>query len=153
MTLVLGFIIAIIYVNLKKSQESQQSILLKIVANYMQLLTAAMSFNLRFPDEITEAFEPARRIGQSSEVFLSFDCFVSDTDLKFFTPSNAIFKMLLTSVLPIFLVVMSLLIWMIAWICFHKYIESLKRNMVITVMTLIYMLHPMLTKVGLEIFQ
>ena len=151
--MVLGFFIAIIYINIKKNKESQQSILLRIIANYLQLLTAAMSFNLRFPDAITDAFEPARRIGSSSEVFLSFDCFVSDTDTLMFAPSNSIFKMLLTAILPIFLILMSLLIWMLAWICFRKCIKDIKRNIVITAICIIYLLHPMLTKVGLEIFQ
>ena len=111
--LVAVFFIIIIVVNIRKRKESQQSILLRILANYFQLLTATLSFNLKFPDAITEAFYPLERIGNSSEAFLSFDCFIDDTEIKAFTPSNAIFKIMLTGLLPLGLILFAVIVWVL----------------------------------------
>lgn len=72
-SLVSAFFIIVIIVSIKKKKESQQSILLRIIANYLQLLTAALSFNLKFPDALTDLMYPVEKIGASSEAFLSFD--------------------------------------------------------------------------------
>jgi len=98
--LVSSFMIIMVIIGIKKKKESQQSILLRILTNYLQLLTAALSFNLKFPDTLTELFYPLERIGSSSEAFLSFDWFLRDTEVKAFTPSVAIFKIFLTGLLP-----------------------------------------------------
>ena len=71
--LVSSFFILLIIVGIKKKKENQQSILLRIFANYLQLLTAALSFNLKFPKALTDLMYPVERIGASSEAFLSFD--------------------------------------------------------------------------------
>jgi hypothetical protein len=58
---------------IRKQRESQPSILMRILANYFQMITSALSFDYKFPNAITSAFEPVQIVGASSEVFLSFD--------------------------------------------------------------------------------
>lgn len=152
-SLVGAFFIILIIVGIRKRRESQQSILLRILANYLQLLTAALSFNLKFPKALTELMYPVERIGASSEAFLSFDCFVRDTEIKAFTPSVAIFKIFLTGLLPIALVFLAMIVWLIIFVTCRRWVPDIVRNMVITVIVILFLLHPMLTKVGLEIFQ
>jgi len=151
--LVSTFFIIVIIVNVRKKRESQQSILLRILTNYLQLLTAALNFNLKFPDAITKIFYPAQRIGESSEAFMSFDWFISGTDLRAFTPSNAIFKMLLTGLLPIFLMIVVVIVWLVISLIYRRLWRDIYRNIVISIICILFLLHPMLTKVGLEIFQ
>lgn len=111
MILVLSFFIALIVVGIRKKKESQQSILLRILANYLQLLTATLSFDMKFPQVITDLFYPVQKIGASSEAFLSIDCFFRDTEIKGFTPSNSIFKIFLSGLLPIFLILVAIVVW------------------------------------------
>ena len=147
------FFIIMIIVGIKKKRESQQSILLRIIANYLQLLTAAMSFNLKFPASFSQMMFPAEKIGTSSEAFLSFDWFVRDSNVITMTPNIPIFKVLLTGLLPIFLILLGLTFWSISYMIPTSMFKDIKRNICITIIVILYLLHPMLTKVGLEMFQ
>lgn len=71
--LISTYFIIMIIIGIRKRRESQQSILFRILTNYLQLLTAALSFNLKFPDALSDLFFAAEKIGASSEAFLSFD--------------------------------------------------------------------------------
>jgi hypothetical protein len=142
-----------IIVGIRKKKENQQSILLRILVNYFQLLTAALSFDLKFPTVLTEIFYPVQKIGASSEAFLSIDCFFRDTEIKWFAPSNAIFKVFLTGLLPIFLILLGIVVWGILYLISRKYFGDILRNIVVTTIVIIFLLHPTLTKVSLELFQ
>jgi len=63
----------LIIINVRKTEESQLSVLLRILTNYLQLITTSMSLSLSYPDSLFRIFDPIRRIGDSSETFLSFD--------------------------------------------------------------------------------
>ncbi|CAI2375821.1 unnamed protein product [Moneuplotes crassus] len=151
-TLVGSFFAIMILIGIRKKRASQHSILLRILTNYLQLLTTALSFNLKFPPALTKIFYPIERIGTSSEAFLSFDCFIKDAEIKAFTPSVAIFKIFLTGLLPLLLIILGILFWLLAYAILRDRI-NLKRNLYITVIVTIFLMHPMLTKVGFEIFQ
>jgi len=153
MILVSIFFIVMIVVGIKKKKESQQSILLRILANYFQLLTAALSFDMTFPKAITDIFYPVQKVGASSEAFLSIDCFFRDSEINGFTPSTAIFKVFLTGLLPLFLILIAFACWSILYCVSKKLFGEIKRNVTVTVIVIIFLLHPTLTKVGLEIFQ
>ena len=73
MILVIIFIIMLIIVNLRKKEESQKSILMRIMTNYLQVITAMLSFNIKFPNVINDIFYPADKIGSTSTPFVSFD--------------------------------------------------------------------------------
>ena len=147
------FFIIMIVVGIRKRRESQQSILLRIMANYLQLLTAAMSFNLKFPASLSDVLFPAEKIGTSTEAFLSFDWFLKDSNAITTTPNIGMFKVLLTGLLPIFLILLGLAFWSITYLIPTKLFKDFKRNVCVTIIVILYLLHPMLTKVGLEMFQ
>lgn len=46
---------------------------MRIMTNYMQIIAAALSYNLEFPNYILDILSSAKQAGQSSGVFLSFD--------------------------------------------------------------------------------
>ena len=150
--LVGSYFIVMIVIGIRKKRESQQSILLRILTNYLQLLTTALSFNLKFPTTLTQIFYPVERIGSSSEAFLSFDWFITDTEIKAFTPSVAIFKIFLTGLLPFALIIGAVLIWLVVFAIMKNKI-NLKRNIVISIIVIVFLIHPTVTKVGFEIFQ
>jgi hypothetical protein len=63
----------IIYINIHKTKDSQLSILLRILANYLQAISVAISFNLNYPNTLTKMMFPIDRFGSPSDSFLSFD--------------------------------------------------------------------------------
>lgn len=71
--LILFFLVLIIIVNIRKKKESQLSVVLRIFTNYLQLIATALSFNLKYPSFLVDAFYLVDRVGTSSESFLSFD--------------------------------------------------------------------------------
>ena len=71
--IVFMFFMLIIIINVRKKKESQVSILLRILTNYLQLLTTSLSFDVSYPSGLLEVFYPADRVGSSSDTFLSFD--------------------------------------------------------------------------------
>jgi len=153
MLLIIFFIVILIIVNIKKKKESQLSILLRIFTNYLQLIATAMSFNLQYPSFIVEMFYPVEKVGSTSESFLSFDWFFEDTEVKAFTPSTVIFKMFLSGLLPIIIVMIVIVIWTILYCTKHRWFTELKRNIVISIICIMFLLHPTLTKQALVIFQ
>ena len=117
--LVFMFIFLIIIINIRKTDESQISVLLRIFANYLQLTSSMMSLNIKIPASITSIFSPVNQIGASSEVFLSFDCFVTAYDIKGPFSSNKVFKVFLTGLLPLILLIVFAVIWLWAR-CINK---------------------------------
>jgi hypothetical protein len=63
----------VIGTNIKKTDDSEQSILMRIMTNYLQIISAAFSFNISYPNLITDLFKPVEKIGSPSEVFLFFE--------------------------------------------------------------------------------
>ena len=71
--LVLMFMVVLISMQIRKKEESQRSVLMRIMTNYLQVITAILSYNISYPGVIEEIFMPADRVGSSSEPFVSFD--------------------------------------------------------------------------------
>jgi len=68
------------------------------------LISASLSFNVKVPDNFGNAFSQFNRVSSPNETFFSFDCFINDYEIKFFAPSNSLFKLSLYVFLPIMLV-------------------------------------------------
>ena len=68
-----AYLLVLIITTIRKKKENQTSILLRIMTNYLQLIAAAYSFNLKFPDSFVEIFGSVEIVGASSDAFLSFD--------------------------------------------------------------------------------
>ncbi|CAI2366740.1 unnamed protein product [Moneuplotes crassus] len=75
--LILAFFMVIIIANIRKTTESDFSILLRILTSYLQIITTSMSMTTKYPSSMAIIFLPIERIGGSSQTFLSFDCFIN----------------------------------------------------------------------------
>ena len=71
--LALTFLMFLIGVTIRKNNENQSSILLRILTNYIQIVGIALSFNIRYPITINNLMIPLQRIGSMTENLLSFD--------------------------------------------------------------------------------
>ena len=137
---------------IRKKRENQTSILLRIFTNYLQLVTASLSFNLNFPDTITDSFGPVETVGSASDTFLSFDCFIEDTQMTGFAPSNEIFKVFLVMLLPIILIIIFSTIWGVLYIMNKKLFGNIKKYIVVSIICTVFLLHPTITKSTLDLF-
>ena len=146
------FLMILIIINIRKTRESQTSILLRIFTNYLQLITVSLSFNMKFPSEITDAFIPIQKVS-SSDTFLSFDWFIDNTEIRAFAPNNSIFKIFLASLLPIIIFVFASLVFAILRIAWKKRFSDIRRNIGVSAIWIIFLLHPTLTRESFSIFQ
>jgi hypothetical protein len=73
LAIVFGFVMFIIVLNIMKTKESELSVLLRIMTNYLHLIITSISLSTSYPTLILDMFGPAQKIGGSSEAFLSFD--------------------------------------------------------------------------------
>ena len=137
---------------IRKKHENQTSILLRIFTNYLQLVTASLSFNVNFPDTITDSFGPVDTIGSASDTFLSFDCFIEDAQMTGFAPSNGIFKVFLVMLLPIVLIVIFSMIWGVLFIVNKKLFGNIKKYITVSAICIVFLLHPTITKSTLDLF-
>ena len=153
MFIAFAFLLILTVTTIRKKKENQTSILLRIMTNYLQLISAAYSFNLRFPDGFLEVFGSIEIVGASSDAFLSFDCFVEDSEIKFFAPSVEIFKAFLTTFIPIALIIIFILMWVVLYLINHKVFSNLKRNIIVSIICILFLLHPNVTKQAFSMFE
>ena len=151
--LVLFFIAILIIVNVRKLKESQTSILMRIMANYLQIMTATFSYSMKFPAALMSMFFPVQQLGTGSDSLLSFDWFATSTKMTLFAPSTAILKVFMTAILPIILFLLAFIVWLILYWSFPKRFPDIKRNVVVSIITILFLLHPTLTKSALGMFQ
>ena len=147
------FYMVLIVLNIRKRKDCTASILIKIFTNYLQFITASLSFELRFSDGLIRFLSPMVRVGDPKQTFLSFDCFISDTHIKGPFESNSIFKLFLLSILPLILFVIIAMIWTIMKLVSKKCVSEMSRNLAISFITIVFILHPTLAFNSLSIFQ
>jgi hypothetical protein len=147
------FFMVLITINVRKTKESEVSVLFRIMANYIQLLTTSMSFSSSFPESLTDIFSPASRVGGASDTFLSFDWFITDYDVRGPFPSNSLFKLFLSALLPIILTLIVCLIWLGVHFVYRKWAPVLLRCLIISFISVVFLLHPKLTEQSISLLR
>ena len=151
--IVFAFFMLLIIINVRKSKESNLSVLFRILANYLQLIFTSMTLTSSYPETLTSAFSVTEQVGGASQAFLSFDCFIKDSDIKGPFNSNAIFKVFLLLFLPFILFMLIAIIWLGVLLLKPKWVKSLERNLVISFISILFLLHPKLTEQSLGLFR
>ncbi|CAI2362327.1 unnamed protein product [Moneuplotes crassus] len=162
------FLMLLIYINLHKKKESEISILLRILTNYLHLISAFFSFNLTLPSSFTNSFSFMNRVSSPDETFFSFDCFINDYEIKLFAPNNALFKLTLYIFFPLIMIAAIFLLFGTIRVCHEmiKYIKrewfdrnvsrgalfDFKRSMIVSMICIIFLFHPTLIVKSLSMF-
>ena len=73
MIVILTYLTYLISINLMKSSESQIATVMRILTNYLQVISTILTFDANFPNTMIEAFQPVDMIGSSSESLVSLD--------------------------------------------------------------------------------
>lgn len=147
------FVVLLITVNIRKKRESQISILMRIMTNYLQVMTATIAYSMKFPAVLNQLFLPIERLGSSGETMMSFDCFAKNAQITLFFPSSRMFKNFMIAILPIGFFFGCLVIWGLLKFMFTKWFTDYKRNVVVSMVTILFLLHPTLTETALGMFQ
>lgn len=130
-------------VNLQKKEDSNISVLTRIMTNYFQMLAAAMAFNMDFPNYFGGVFSSANTVGQSSGVFLSVDCFLLETSMVETFDNVAYFKVMVLALIPLALILLCSIMFRL--VCITDSMRY-KRCLCVTVITVLFVLHPTLTQ-------
>ena len=153
MLIVLGFIIFVIIINVRKTNESEFSVLLRILANYLQLLAVSTSMTNDYPSALFALAIPIKMFGSPADILLSFDCFFEETEMKLIFSSNAILKMFMLLFLPLVLFLIMVVMWTSLYLLKKEWVKDLKRNIAISFITIIFLLHPKLAERSIGIFK
>ena len=154
--LALIFLSGIIIVNIKKRKENELSILLRILTNYIQMVTAAITFNIKFPTSFNEIFSQTDKFSSADQTYFSFDCFIEDYQIKMFTPSNALFKLSLYIILPIVVLLVfmvGIFIFRIIMLFLNNKKYDVLRYIVISFISIVFLFHPTMIYQSLTVFQ
>ncbi|CAI2371780.1 unnamed protein product [Moneuplotes crassus] len=151
--LVFAFLCFMIIINIRKTKESNLSVLFRILTNYIQIVSTSISLTANYPSSVTSFFSIVDEIGSSSETFLSFDCFIEDHEVKGPFGSNSVFKLFLMGLLPIILFTLVALIWIIIKAIKPSSVKSLERNFVISFISILFLLHPTITEQSFGLFR
>ncbi|CAI2370495.1 unnamed protein product [Moneuplotes crassus] len=151
--LVFAFLCFMIIINIRKTKESNLSVLFRILTNYIQIVSTSISLTANYPSSVTSFFSIVDEIGSSSETFLSFDCFIEDYEVKGPFSSNSVFKLFLMGLLPIILFTLVALIWVIIKTIGPSSVKSLERNFVISFISILFLLHPTITEQSFGLFR
>ena len=127
--------------------------MLRILANYVQLIGVALSFNIKYPKSINQLMVPFELIGSATKTFLSFDWFMKTTDIKGFAPSSKIFKVFLIQILPLILITIISLIFVFLRFTWIKKFRNLKLCIAVTIVWVVFLLHPTIVKSTFSLFE
>ena len=100
---------------------------------------SSFSFNMKWPQSFDSILNTVSQTSQSQDMFLSYDCFIKST-FPIFGSSFFIFKVFLSSFIPLLLAVVLLLMGLIAKGIFRKWL-SYKRLVVISLITIFFNLY------------
>lgn len=152
LVLLVIFVIIIIWSNIRTKKESPQAILIRILTNYFQIITSAASFNLTFPSSLEGFFEGVKTVGESAKIFLSVDCFVQNFPMVQETNTTEYFKAFMTGISPLIFVGVVVLGWLVVWIFKRYTFHELKNRMIISIVIVLFLLHPSITGMALGLF-
>jgi hypothetical protein len=89
---------------------------MRIMTNYLQIIAAALSYNLRFPTYLLDLLTSAKQAGNSSGILLSFDCLLMNTYADKLFDNIAYLKVICVALLPPILIGCSTAIYAVIFI-------------------------------------
>eukprot|EP00347_Sterkiella_histriomuscorum_P023122 403335861 len=145
-------LILLLWVNLKSTQESETSIIIRILLNYFHILTSASSFNLNWPVYFQEFLGIYSAVGETAESFISFDCFLQDTGFTEPGSSTYYFKVLVIVILPVVLGIIFVMFFFLKKLFLKTSFLQFQRQIIVSCVVLLFAIHPTITRVTSSLF-
>ncbi|CDW88778.1 UNKNOWN [Stylonychia lemnae] len=146
------YLLFLIRTNLKENANHETSAIMRILTNFLQILTSTNMIDLQWPESLTNFYKIFSQLGESSDRLLSFDCFLQNTLLANESNSFVYIKALMMSVMPLLIIFIYFLIMLIAVVNKGLGKKALARWIIATSVVTIYFLHPQVTKYVLGLF-
>lgn len=120
-----------------KLNKPKSSILIKILLNYIQLVSIVGSFDFQWPDALKTMFDTQDKVASGPSLAFSVDCLLPSSYRPFFT------KLLFVSASPLVLIIIGSIIWLIIFFVrkasFDR--QKFKSNITTTFVVLLFMIH------------
>eukprot|EP00347_Sterkiella_histriomuscorum_P002746 403366963 len=145
-------LILLLWVNLKSTQESETSIIIRILLNYFHILTSASSFNLNWPVYFQEFLGIYSAVGETAESFISFDCFLQDTGFTEPGSSTYYFKVLVIVILPVVLGIIFVMFFFLKKLFLKTSFLQFQRQIIVSCVVLLFAIHPTITRMTSSLF-
>ena len=123
---------------------------MRIMTNYLQILSIALSFNLSFPTYMSQTLSGVKQVGGSSGVLVSFDWLLMESSFVNQFDNIAFLKITVIALIPILLVGSAAFGFRLTFI-FDSF--RFKRYLWVTIITIFFLLHPTLTQYCFSIFK
>ncbi|TNV87899.1 hypothetical protein FGO68_gene396 [Halteria grandinella] len=133
-----------------------QTVLIRILTNYFQVIMIVKNFDLSWPEQVEKALDVFSFITSSLEILVSFDCMMLKSGLSNNTGvSTFYYKVIAYGVAPIFATLIAAAFWYVIYLLKtpkkqRKY--KLKRQIIQTSFIIIYLLYPTITNLSLSLF-
>lgn len=138
-----------------KEMKSPFSAYFKIMTNHLHLILLTASFDLSWPQVISDFFSSTEPVANVADRIISIDCFMdaSGTDyspLAFNRVPRPYMYLLIYLFMPFFIVLVSLAIW--GFIYPRKRVTMCNRT-ITTSIILLFLVHPSITTLLIRVFQ
>lgn len=125
---------------------NQTTVLIRIMTNYIQLISLVQSLNLDWPSFVDEVYSGQDRVSSSSDQVFNFDC-ISTTD----TP-NIYFRLVFICLLPIPIMILVLVMWTIIKFLLKMPWPEIRYRIRGTITNLLFLIHPVIIKTCLLMY-
>ena len=143
---VLFGIYLLIYFNLRTSQESDTSVILRIATNYFQITTTVGAMNFSWPDSFKSFLGAFDVIGSSMESFISLECFLQQSFFSEKDSSSYYFKAVFVTITPLIMTLIYLIVFKILQLIRGKSKEEYHRWVTVASIVVLFTILPTMTK-------
>ncbi|CDW82435.1 UNKNOWN [Stylonychia lemnae] len=134
------------------AQSKDRSTVLKILTNFVQMLTMTFSLKLDWPVSMQDFHNVVAQIGYSQDSIISIDCFLSESAPYNTSHSHIYLKTILIGLMPFMIFVIFLVVMILLIIFQRKRFEIIKKWLVVQALIVVHFLHPSISKYIVGIF-
>lgn len=138
-----------------KERKSPFSAYFKILTNHLHLILLTASFDLSWPQVISDFFRSTEPVANVSDRIISVDCFMdasgnSLTHLDFNQLARPYMYLLIYLFMPLVIVLVSLAVW---GIIYRGHKVTMCNRTITTSIILLFLVHPSITTLLIRVFQ
>ena len=128
--------------------KAEYSIQIKIMTNYIQLVTLVIGFKLKWPHEVEDAFTAQNSVGGTSDQFFSLDCLIGDGISQEDTYYR---KMIMMLLIPLPMIAASVIFWGVVVLKTRKW-EQMREECAATIVIIFFLILPNLVNSMFSMF-
>lgn len=104
--MIFGFLTALIVLNIKSRRTSEIAVIMRILTNFLQIMSSTSLLDLDWPQSLKSFFVPFTYVGESVQSVIYFDCFLKNSVVLNDENSFVYFKTIIVCFMPIFLILL-----------------------------------------------